>query len=60
MSDQLKNNARKNLEELKKQLKTAQPVLVNDKGQLITPEEEAVRAKVQGSNAVQIKPSRWF
>lgn len=68
MSNEAAKNARKSLEDLKRQLQTAQPVFVDSQGRLTTPEEEAMRQKNGGDNhdgpkttgQIKVKPSRWF
>ena len=68
MSNEAAKNARKSLEDLKRQLQTAQPVFVDSQGRLTTPEEEAMRQKVGGEDLeggpktgqIKVKPSRWF
>lgn len=66
MSNEAARNARKSLEDLKRQLQTAQPVFVDSQGRLTTPEEEA-RQKNEGDDGentrtgyMKVKPSRWF
>lgn len=65
MSNEAAKNARKSLEDLKRQLQTAQPVFVDSQGRLTTPEEE--RQKNDGDEGentrtghMKVKPSRWF
>jgi hypothetical protein len=68
MNNEAARNARKSLEDLKRQLQTAQPVFVDSQGRLTTPEEEAVRQKNGGNGQealkttgqIKVKPSRWF
>ncbi len=67
MSNEAAKNARKSLEDLKRQLQTAQPVFVDSQGRLTTPEEEAMRQKTGGDDQegpktgqIKVKPSRWF
>ncbi|MDB5080293.1 MAG: hypothetical protein JWP00_2217 [Chloroflexi bacterium] len=68
MSNEAAKNARKSLEDLKRQLQTAQPVFVDSQGRLTTPEEEAMRQKTAGNDQegaktagqIKVKPSRWF
>ena len=66
MSNEAAKNARKSLEDLKRQLQTAQPVFVDSQGRLTTPEEEEVRQR-EGDDGetirtgrMKVKPSRWF
>ena len=66
MSNEAAKNARKSLEDLKRQLQTAQPVFVDSQGRLTTPEEEE-RQKLDGDEGentrtghMKVKPSRWF
>lgn len=65
MSNEAAKNARKSLEDLKRQLQTAQPVFVDSQGRLTTPEEEEVRQNDDGgentrTGHMKVKPSRWF
>ena len=66
MSNEAAKNARKSLEDLKRQLQTAQPVFVDSQGRLTTPEEEEIRQR-EGDDGettrtgyMKVKPSRWF
>ena len=66
MNNEAAMGARKSLEDLKRQLQSAQPVFVDSQGRLVTPEEEVARQKVAPGHSsrqtgyVQVKPSRWF
>lgn len=66
MSNEAAKNARKSLEDLKRQLQTAQPVFVDSQGRLTTPEEEERQKNDsdEGENTktghMKVKPSRWF
>jgi hypothetical protein len=65
MSNEAAKNARKSLEDLKRQLQTAQPVFVDSQGRLTTPEEEERQKNDDdGENTktghMKVKPSRWF
>jgi hypothetical protein len=67
MNQDAARNARKSLDELKRQLQNAQPVYVDSQGRLTTPEEEAARNQFSNnqpglaqSGRVKVKPSRWF
>jgi hypothetical protein len=68
MNNEAAKNARKSLEDLKRQLQTAQPVFVDSQGRLTTPEEEALRQKngasgpeaLKTTGQIKVKPSRWF
>lgn len=67
MSNEAAKNARKSLEDLKRQLQTAQPVFVDSQGRLTTPEEEAMRQQsgavdqtAPKNGQIKVKPSRWF
>lgn len=67
MNQDAARNARKSLDELKRQLQNAQPVYVDSQGRLTTPEEEAARNQYSNnqpvppqSGRVKVKPSRWF
>lgn len=58
---------KQSLEDLKKQLANARPVVVDSTGKLTTPDEVQARnaaiAEKQGlpaPNMTQLKPSRWF
>ncbi|MBN9389711.1 MAG: hypothetical protein J0I20_16915 [Chloroflexi bacterium] len=64
MSNEAAKNARKSLEDLKRQLQTAQPVFVDSQGRLTTPEEERQKNEDDGETTktgyMKVKPSRWF
>ena len=66
MSNEAAKNARKSLEDLKRQLQTAQPVFVDSQGRLTTPEEEESRQRdgddgeTIRTGRMKVKPSRWF
>jgi hypothetical protein len=65
MSNVAAKNARKSLEDLKRQLQTAQPVFVDSQGRLTTPEEEERQKNDDDGEKTQtghmkVKPSRWF
>lgn len=65
MSNEAAKNARKSLEDLKRQLQTAQPVFVDSQGRLTTPEEEErQKSDDEADNTktghMKVKPSRWF
>ena len=65
MSNEAAKNARKSLEDLKRQLQTAQPVFVDSQGRLTTPEEEERQkndddGEKTRTGHMKVKPSRWF
>ena len=62
MSNEAAKNARKSLEDLKKQLQTAPSVFVDSQGRLTTPEEETLHGEGESNKTgyMKVKPSRWF
>lgn len=57
-------NPKQNLEELKRQLESSQPVTVDQSGRLTTPAEVEARNKALSDKEkvaqTRVKPSRWF
>lgn len=57
-------NPKRSLEDLKRSLENAKPVVVDSSGRLSTPEDVAARdaalSEKERAAQVRVKPSRWF
>lgn len=59
MSNTPNNPVSTTLEELKRRLSSAQPVVVDQNGTVRTPDDPAV-ANVSADKKTTVKPSRWY